>query len=52
MLYVEQHSLSHALALTDALIAATAVATAMPLATGNLKHYRVIRELELHAFAP
>ena len=35
--YVEQHFLSHALRLADALIAATAVSHDLTLATGNLK---------------
>lgn len=52
MFYVEQHYLSHALALADALIAATAVCTGLPLTTGNQKHYRVIKDLDLRNFEP
>ena len=48
--YVEKHFLSHALRLADALIAATAVSHDLTLATGNLKHYRVIDELTLRQF--
>ena len=48
--YVEKHFLSHALRLADALIAATAVSHDLTLATGNLKHYRVIDELTLKQF--
>ena len=48
--YVEKHFLSHALRLADALIAATAVGYDLTLATGNLKHYRVIDELTLRQF--
>ena len=48
--YVEKHFLSHALRLADALIAATAVSHDLTLATGNLKHYRVVDELTLRQF--
>ena len=48
--YVEKHFLSHALRLADVLIAATAVSHDLTLATGNLKHYRVIDELTLRQF--
>ena len=50
--YIEGHFLSHALRLGDALIAATAVGHELTLATGNLKHYRVIDELTLRRFKP
>jgi predicted nucleic acid-binding protein len=51
MLYVEQHFHSHALRIADALIAATAVEHGMPLLTGNVKHYRVVSDLELQLFS-
>ena len=52
MFYTEQHYLSNALELADALIAATSVATGMPLVTANHKHYKVIKELDLMRFKP
>ncbi len=46
--YVEQFCLSHQMHANDALIAATAVDHGMPLVTGNGKHYRHLKELDLH----
>jgi predicted nucleic acid-binding protein len=50
MLYVEEHCLSHSMQLADALIGATAVQCGLPLLTGNARHYRVIKELDLKTF--
>ena len=50
--YVEQHYLSNALELADALIAATAVSTGLSLVTGNHKYYKVVKELDLKRFRP
>lgn len=50
MFYIERYFLSHSLTLADALIAATAVVHSLPLHTGNEKHFRVIRELEVRRF--
>lgn len=52
MFLIEQHYLAHSLQLADALIAATAVSTALPVLTGNDKHYRAIRELTIQRFRP
>jgi predicted nucleic acid-binding protein len=52
MQYVEQHCLSHAMQLADALIGATAAVRSIPLLTGNEKHYRVIKEIEIRKFIP
>ena len=52
MFFVEQHYLSHSLQLADALIAATAVSSGLPLLTGNDKHYRVVSELAVKNFKP
>ena len=49
---MEKHYLSHSLTLADALIAATAVSCGMPVLTGNTKHYRMIKELEVKKFIP
>ena len=50
MFYVEQHYLSHSMQLADALIGATAVAYGVPLLTGNDKHYKVIKEIQIIKF--
>lgn len=52
MFYVEQHFLSHALELADALIGASAISHGVPLLTANEKHYRVLSDLELLKFEP
>ncbi|MCU7834223.1 MAG: type II toxin-antitoxin system VapC family toxin [gamma proteobacterium symbiont of Taylorina sp.] len=52
MFYIEQHFLSHSMQLADALIVATAVSHGIPLITGNTKHYKIIKELELIKFQP
>lgn len=52
MFYVEQHFLSHSLELADALIGASAISHGIPLLTGNEKHYRMLRDLELLKFDP
>jgi predicted nucleic acid-binding protein len=51
-IYVEQFAKSHGMSITDALIAATAVEHRQPLLTGNARHYRQIRDLELVVFKP
>jgi predicted nucleic acid-binding protein len=45
--YIEQYSLSHGLRISDALIAATAYECGLPLATSNVKDYKMIDGLEL-----
>lgn len=50
MFYVEQHFLSHSLEIADALIGATAVSTGMPIITGNHKHYKVMKDVQVNKF--
>ena len=52
MFYVEQHFLSHSLQLADALIGATAVAYGLPILTGNDKHYRTVKDIQITKFRP
>ncbi len=50
MSYVERYFLSNSLELADALIAATAVVNGLDVLTGNMKHYRIVKELRLKVF--
>ncbi|MCK4765408.1 MAG: type II toxin-antitoxin system VapC family toxin [Candidatus Aminicenantes bacterium] len=52
MFFVEQHYLSHSLQLADALIAATAVLNGLSLLTGNDRHYKMIKNLQIEIFRP
>ena len=52
MFLVEQHYLSNSLVLADALIAATAIANGLKLLTGNTKHFKIIKNIELEGFKP
>ncbi len=52
MFYVEHHFLSNSMQLADALIGATAIEYGLLLLTGNTKHYKVIKEVELKKFTP
>ena len=52
MFYVEQHFLSHSMQLADALIGATAIAYGLPIITGNDKHYKVMKDLQIKKFMP
>lgn len=51
-IYVEEYTLSSSLGAADAIMAATAVENNMTLASSNVKHFRVIKELQLKAFKP
>ena len=50
--YMEEYSLQVRLDPTDALIAATAVENALPLATGNRRRFSAIQEMEIVPFRP
>lgn len=52
MFYIEQYYLSHSIQFADALIAATAVSHGLPITTGNYKHYKVIKEIQINKFRP
>jgi hypothetical protein len=51
-IYVEEYTLSSGLGSGDAIIAATAVENNLVLSSSNVKHFRVIKELQLKAFKP
>ena len=51
-IYMEEYGLSVALGMADALIAATATEEGDALITGNDKHYKPIKELEIKRFRP
>lgn len=51
-IYMEQYALQTDLCPADALIAATATENALPLATGNKKHFSIVSELEIVQFRP
>ena len=52
MFAVEQHFLSHSMQLADALIGSTAVAHGLPLLTGNDKHYKIMKDVQIKRFRP
>ena len=52
LVYVEEYGLSGGMRAGDALVAATATENGMVLATGNAKHYRAVKDLNLHIFRP
>jgi predicted nucleic acid-binding protein len=51
-IYIEEYGLQMALSAADALVAATATEHGMILCTGNRKHYKQIKDLDLKSFRP
>lgn len=51
-IYMEEYNLSTSITMDDALIAATAIETNEQLLTGNDKHYKAIKELDIKRFRP
>ncbi len=52
LIYVEEYGLSSGMRAGDAIIAATATENGMPLATGNARHFKAVKDLELKVFRP
>ena len=52
LVYVEEYGLSSGMRAGDAIIAATATENALPLYSGNAKHFRSVKELDLRIFKP
>ena len=52
MFFVEQHFLSHSIQLADALIGATAIGYGLPILTGNDKHYKIFKDIDVKKFRP
>jgi len=52
LVYVEEYGLASGMRAGDAIIAATAIENGMPLSSGNGKHFKPVRELELKVFKP
>ncbi len=50
MFFVELHFLSHSMQLADALIGATAITYGFPILSGNGKHYKAMKDLEIKKF--
>ena len=52
LIYVEEYALSSNMRAGDAIIAATAIENNMMLVSSNVKHFKVVKELQLKAFKP
>lgn len=52
MFFVEQHYLSHSMQLADALIGATAISHGLSIFTGNDKHYKILKDVQIKKFRP
>jgi len=52
LIYVEEYALSSSMRAGDAIISATAVENNMTLISSNVKHFKVVKELQFKAFKP
>ena len=52
MFAVEQHFLSHSMQLADALVGSTAISHGLTLLTGNDKHYKIMKSIQIKRFRP
>ena len=52
LIYVEEYALSSSMRAGDAIIAATAVESNLPMTSSNANHFRAIKELQLKVFKP
>jgi len=52
LIYVEEHALSSNMRAGDAIIAATAVENNMTFVSSNVKHFKVVNELQIKTFRP
>ena len=52
LIYVEEYALSSGMRAGDAIMAATAVENNLPMASSNAKHFKMVKELQLHTFKP
>ena len=52
LIYVEEYALSSNMRAGDAIVAATAVENNMKLVSSNVKHFKVVNELQLKPFKP
>ncbi len=52
LIYVEEFALSSSMDAAEAIIAATAVENNKVLASGNFKHFKVVKFLQLKSFRP
>ena len=52
LFYVEEYFLSHSMELADSMIASTCTNYGLDLITGNDKHYKVVKGLNIEVFRP
>jgi len=52
LIYVEEYALSDNMRSADAIIAATAVESNLKLVSGNAKHFRAVKDLQIRVFRP